>query len=759
MFNTIKSKILLIVFTMLVTLSIVLSVFSYIYLKNSKSLIIQSCSYSIGQIVQNINKEITKIENNSKDLALIGEIYYTSAKNKSSIEHNVKRVFENYPMFLGGGIWYKPNSIDPLKKFYCVYAFRDKKSNIYIDERYETPEYNYPEQSWYKEIVSHLEGDDDNVAWSLPYFENEGGHTFMVTAGSGMYVDGKLVGISTVDWELGSIAKSIRDIKPTKNSFALFADIENDYIIASTDPFLNNVELTGKSLKNIPWFTTKEYLKKITYITYHNQKYIPYVKTLDNGMVVIVCVPKSEIFYLIVVQVITLFAILILISLIISACLYISLNNNINRPIKILVDVANKISQGNLNLTIRLTKPEEFARLATTLDKMCKDIKSITKQREKIEAELNLAKEIQASSLPNIFPPYPERYDFDIFASMDPALNVGGDFYDFYMLNENKVLFLVADVSGKGVPAALFMMIVKTIVSGIMQYVDDLPYAIKSINERICANNKRNFFVTMLIGVMDLKNNKLSLINCGHNPPLIRHKEGDFEYIQLESNIVLGAIKDFNFVIKEIDFNAGDEIFLYTDGVTEAMDKDDNLYSEKRLLETLNKNKTISLKHKCENVKKDIEQYSQDVAQSDDITMLVFKYYGKYDTYKNVASKENYNIFLSWLSDRLDLLNVSSAVRQNIELSFEEIYTNIFSYAYPPFEGEVEISIKREGDDIVLRFKDWGVPYNPLEKQDPDINLPPEQRPVGGLGIFMVKQLSKSVEYIYENANILTVRF
>lgn len=756
MFNTIKSKILSIVITMLIVLSIVLTIFSYIYLENSKSLIIKSTSYSVGQVVQNINKEIIKIENNAHDLALLGEFHYNSAKEKSVFEYITKKVFENYPESLGGGLWYKPYSIIPSIELYCVYAYRDKNSNILIDERYGTKEYNYPEQSWYKEIIPQLTK-EDNVAWSLPYFEHEGGNTFMVTAGSGMYVDGELVGISTVDWEIGSIAKAIRDIKPTKNSFALFADVNHDYIIASTDPFLNNVELTGKSLKNIPWY--KDNLKQITYITYHNQKYLPYVKTLDNDMVVIVCVPKSEIFSLVVAQVIALFIILILISVIISLFLYIGLNNNITRPINILVDIANKISEGNLNMSIRITKPKEFARLASTFDKMAKDIKNITKQREKIEAELNLAKEIQASSLPNIFPPYPERYDFDIFASMDPALNVGGDFYDFYQLDENRFLFMVADVSGKGVPAALFMMIVKTIVSGIMQYVDDLPYAIKSINERIYANNKRHFFVTMLLGIMDLKTNKLSLINCGHNPPLIRRKDGDFEYMELEPNMVLGAIGDFEFKIKEIDFNSCDEIFMYTDGVTEAMDKDDNLYGEKRLVDVLNKNKMISLRHKCENVKQDIENYSNGVSQSDDITMLVFKYYGKYETYRNVASKDNYKLFLLWLSDRLDLLDVPNDKRQNIELSFEEIYTNIFSYAYPPFEGEVEMSIKKENDDIVLKFVDWGIPYNPLEKPDPDINLPPDERPVGGLGVFMVKQLSKSIEYEYKDANILTVKF
>jgi sigma-B regulation protein RsbU (phosphoserine phosphatase) len=342
---------------------------------------------------------------------------------------------------------------------------------------------------------------------------------------------------------------------------------------------------------------------------------------------------------------------------------------------------------------------------------------------------------------------------------MDPALNVGGDFYDFYFVDENKIMFLVADVSGKGIPAALFMMIVKTIVSGIAQYVDDIPYAMKCINERIYANNKHNFFVTMLSGIFDLESKKLTLVNCGHNPPLIKRSGCDFEYIKLDSNIVLGAMPDVDFNIKEIDFDSDDEIFMYTDGVTEALNKEDKLYGEDRLKQMLNTNKNLSIRKICEKLKEDIKNYSQDVEQSDDITMLIFKHYGKGKKYKNIASKENYKHFSSWLKDNLEKMNISSEIRNNIELSFEEIYTNIFSYAYPPFEGEVEVVIDKNDEDIVLQLKDWGIQYNPLEKKDPDINLPPEERPMGGLGIFMVKQLSKSIEYKYENANILTIKF
>ena len=216
---------------------------------------------------------------------------------------------------------------------------------------------------------------------------------------------------------------------------------------------------------------------------------------------------------------------------------------------------------------------------------------------------------------------------------------------------------------------------------------------------------------------------------------------------------------NINFDVFETDFNYGDEIFMYTDGITEAQNKDEELYGENRLLNILNTNKNISLENICKKVKQDIEQYAQETEQSDDITMLCFKYYGKENTYRNVASKQNYKHFSDWLNDNINKFNIADDKKQKIELSFEEIYTNIFSYAYPDSEGEVEISIRKDNDDIILEFTDWGAKYNPLEKPDPDINQPPENRSIGGLGIFMVKQLAKDVNYSYDNANILKLTF
>ena len=761
MFNTIRSKISVIALFTLLTLMLVVSCFAYIFLKNSKSLLLQTYSKSIGVIAQDINKEVIKIENNAKDLALIGSLFYSTDKNPQKINYAITRIFNNYPDSLGGGIWFEPYLIDKLSKRYCIYAYKNKSGKIIIDKSFASDEYNYLNQKWYKEIFP-LVSKENPVDWSSPYYENLGSNTLMITAGAGIYdKKGNKVGISTVDWEISSIVKRISEIKPTPNSFALFADTDNDYILVSTDKYLDNGKLIGKSLKNIPWYADN--LKQITYFTYQNQKFIPYVKTLDNHMILIVCIPKNELFHTVVTHVIALHCVLLLVSIIMAALLYLSLNRNIMRPINKLMQIANKIGKGEI-AEIKLEKPEEFAQLADTFDKMTKDIKQITKEREKINLELSVARTIQLTSLPNVFPPFPTKTEFDIFASMEPAKEVGGDFYDFYFIDNNTLMFLIADVSGKGIPAALFMMTAKTLVNNSSQLGYSAEKLIKTINEKICASNNMGLFITMLAGIIDLNTGKITYINCGHNQPLLKRANGAYEYLSLPTNIVLGAFENADFEIYEDTLKKGDTLFLYTDGLTEAYNGSE-LYGEKRLKECVNTMDNDDLKLMSENIKKEIKEFTGGTEQSDDVTMLVFQYRNENQeeekrSYKDDAIKENYKPFYQWLHKACNDWNLSDNLTNKIDMCAEEIYANITFYSYPNPPGTIEVDISKDNEFVELVFSDEGVPYNPLEKADPDITLPPEERPLGGLGIFMVKEIADNVDYVYTgNQNILTIKF
>jgi sigma-B regulation protein RsbU (phosphoserine phosphatase) len=543
-----------------------------------------------------------------------------------------------------------------------------------------------------------------------------------------------------------------------KNHFALFANLKDDFIIVSTDPYLDNRSLIGKKISNIPWYS-KTLINDI-FITYNGKDYVPYVKNFDNGMILIFCIPRSEMFYTLVNSLRVMIALLFLLGILISTCLYLSLNKYVMKPINILTNIASKIGKGE-DVEIKIEKPEEFAHLASTFDKMTGYIKQITKDKEKINSELSIAKSIQTSSLPNEF--FPERTEFDIYATMKPAREVGGDFYDFYFIDDENIMFLIADVSGKGVPAALFMMTVKTMINNLSQIGYPPQKLISLINKKICETNKQGFFVTMFSAIVNIKSGKMYLVNCGHNQPLLKRKNGKFEYLDLAPNIVLGAFDDSEFEVRETKLEQGDILFAYTDGVTEAMNANNELYGEKRLQTILNKNeKSEDIKEILTYVDSDITTYTGSTEQSDDITMIIFKLQGDkmLKTFKNKATIENYKPFYTWLHDVCIEWGVGEELLNKIDMCAEEIYANIAFYAYQGKDGDINISLEKINNELVLKFEDNGFEYNPLEKPDPDITLPPEERPLGGLGIFMVKKLVDAINYERINdKNMLTMKF
>lgn len=776
MFKTVKSKILITAVVMLAILMLAFGCYAIISRMRTKQLMVQNYKFSISSYVEDINESVISLHDNLKSLALIGNLYYRTDRSNDLTDRVITRIFENYPQTLGGGIWFKPYAVDKSKKYNCFYAFRDKNNKIVVDKNFSSDKYDYPNQEWYKQIISQVTP-ERNIIWTKPYYENQGSYTMMVTAGTGIYVDGKLVGIATVDWKITSIMAEVSKMKPLertfsmyksgaeiKSSFTLFGNIKDDYIVASTDPYLENEKLVGHSLKEIPWYTSANDLFYTTYINYHGKKYVPFVNNLDNGMVLIICLPKSEMFKDVNKFYFAMLVIMLLLGLIIPALLYYSLKRYIVNPIDKLTDIAHKVSKGQ-DVEIKLEKPEEFAQLASTFDKMTKDIKLITKEKVKINSELSIAKTIQASSLPNVFPPFPDRPEFDIYASMEPAKEVGGDFYDFYLIDKDNLMFLVADVSGKGIPAALFMMTVKTLINNMSQMGYTPKQLIESINKKICESNKSGLFVTLLAGIVNIKTGATSLINCGHNPPLIKRQDGEYQYIRLRPNIVLGLFEDSQYHIYETTLNSGDIIFTYTDGITESTNLQEEMYGEERLQACLNENRYDNdVKDIVNNVKTDIKNYVGSAPQSDDVTMLVFKYCSDISKterfFSQMAVPENYKPFYTWLHGVCDEWKLNDDLKNKLDMCSEEIFANITFYAYPSSNGTIEIKMNNTGSSVVMEYIDNGIEYNPLEKPDPDITLPPEERPLGGLGIFMVKQMADDIQYIREeNLNRLIVTF
>lgn len=288
-----------------------------------------------------------------------------------------------------------------------------------------------------------------------------------------------------------------------------------------------------------------------------------------------------------------------------------------------------KITGGNLDTVVDVRTNEEFASLSDDINSTVLTLKRyIAEAAARIDKELEFAKAIQHSALPNVFPPYPGRSEFEIYAAMDTAKEVGGDFYDFYFVGENKLGFLIADVSGKGIPAAMFMMTAKTIIKGYAESGKPVDEVFTTANEKLCETNEAGMFVTAWMGVLDTMTGDVEFANAGHNPPLVRHADGTFEYLRSKHGFVLAGMEGIKYRKNELHLSAHDEIFLYTDGVTEATNKGGELYGEDRLLALLNTLKEMTGEEICEAVKADLAEFVGDAPQFDDITMLYLKYNG-----------------------------------------------------------------------------------------------------------------------------------
>lgn len=421
-----------------------------------------------------------------------------------------------------------------------------------------------------------------------------------------------------------------------------------------------------------------------------------------------------------------------------------------------------KITDGNLDVTVNVRDNEEFASLSDDINSTVSTLKRyIAEASARIDKELEFAKQIQYSAIPSIFPPYPGRKDFDIYAQMNTAKEVGGDFYDFYMTSNSSIAFLIADVSGKGIPAAMFMMKAKTIIKDLAESGMEVDEIFTQANEKLCENNSAGMFVTAWMGIVDLKTGLMSIANAGHNPPLIRHSNKKFAYEKQRTGFILAGMEGMRYRKTQVQLSPGDIIHLYTDGATEAVDSNEELYGEDRLLNLLNSidNTEISsdISCMCRYVKEDIDRFAGDVPQFDDITMLSFRLNYLKDEYRLAfIPDKNANAVVSDFAQQITAkLDVIPKISGKVSIVIDEIASNIINYSNASL---AEIHYTIDNGKLELLFEDNGRPYNPLEAEAPDITLSAEERGIGGLGIFMVRKMAERVDYEYENGkNILKV--
>lgn len=402
---------------------------------------------------------------------------------------------------------------------------------------------------------------------------------------------------------------------------------------------------------------------------------------------------------------------------------------------------------------------DSFSRMYREVQEYIAKLETVTAEKERIGAELDVASRIQTSMLPCAFPAFQNRDEFDLYATMNPAKEVGGDFYDFFMVDDDHLAFVVADVSGKGVPAALFMVIGKTLIKDHTGLHDDLGEVFSEVNNILCSSNSEEMFITAFEGVLNLKTGELRYVNAGHETPFICHANGVYEPFKLKAGFVLAGMEGIRYRSGSVQLNPGDKIFQYSDGVPEAMNSENEQYGMNRLERVLSKNSDKSPTELLSEVKADLDAFVGVAEQFDDITMLCVRFNSK-DKKANLSvtpDKASIKTVMEFVGNIMEEWEAPMKVANKVQIAVDEIFSNIVYYSQAK---NAALTVTKSGEELWLLFEDDGIPYDPTTAKEPDVMLSADEREVGGLGIFMVKKMSSNIRYKNtDGKNVLTVVF
>ena len=501
----------------------------------------------------------------------------------------------------------------------------------------------YVLQDWYtlpKELKRPI--------WSEPYFDEFGGEILMSTY-SFPIIDknqgGNFSGLITCDISLEWLNSIVSELHIGQSGYAFIISANGTFISSLNKEFIMNETIfsiaEAANDKGLRELGRQMIHKQSGFVPFRNLKtgqpeWLAYDPVGTSGWSLGIAFSEAELMA----RVWELSKVEILIGVIGFVLLFIVIiliARSITKPIRQLDDSVKKLAKQGLDTVLPVIKgKDEVARLSSsfvTMQKELKDyiekLKQTVSAKERLESELSIAHEIQMSLVPKDFPPFPERHDFDIYAILEPAKQVGGDLYDFFMLDQDHICLLVGDVSGKGVPAALFMAVTRTFLRAFFSEDKSPARVIGRLNDEISKNNDASMFVTLFAAVIDIKNEKCIFANAGHNLPFILRASGEVDKLPKTKGAVAGGLEGINFEEETIDLKNGDLLFIYTDGVTEAMNCQEQLFGDDRTMEALKGSLDMNCEGALKNVRKNIRDFVGAAEQYDDITMLAFRLKGK----------------------------------------------------------------------------------------------------------------------------------
>jgi sigma-B regulation protein RsbU (phosphoserine phosphatase) len=434
---------------------------------------------------------------------------------------------------------------------------------------------------------------------------------------------------------------------------------------------------------------------------------------------------------------------------------------------------AEQVAAGNLEVRSQVWGKDELGVLGETFDHMIsrltESLALVEAAKARMEEELNVGRDIQMSLLPHSFPAFPDRTEFDLFAFLEPTRETGGDLYDYFMVDAHRLCFAIGDVSGTGVSAALFMAMTKIVLKTLAAYDPSPATVVTRVNDALSTDNESSMFVTLYLGILNLHDGTLLSTNAGHFSPLLKRRGGQFEWLEGQDGPLVGPMPGITFKERKTQLALGDELFFYTDGVTEANNMRGELFGKDRLKAVLDQSTSESVADRIRDVMQAVKTFVEDAPQADDITILALRYNGV------APSDADTPVFCQTMPNQLMAIPVlQTAFEQyvaqwegakplipTLNVVLDELLSNVVRYGFPndPAEHSIRVEGEVRGEYVILTITDDGVPFNPLAAEAPDLSLPHDEREIGGLGIHLVRSMCDEVSYRRTvGHNVLTVK-
>lgn len=626
------------------------------------------------------------------------------------------RIVEDNPVVLGSTIALVPG-YNPMMPLYAPYVYRNGDRILF--QSLATPEYDYPAQEWFSKPVEL-----DSGYWSEPYVDTGGGEVLMTTFSQPIKdLEGNLAAILTADISLDWLTDLLNHIQVYPHARNLIISRNGRFMVSKTreltlqksvmevvDQIRDEAEFQELNRSMLAGESGNVTLK------YQGKKSHVYFAPVERtGWSMCIVIPEDDIY------------------------------GDIRRN-GYWVKILQLLGLVMLALILRSFVKSQFK------------YKDLDQKREQMEGELRIASGIQMSMVPKALTPSNSRTDLDMAATIVPAKEVGGDLYDFF-IRDDKLFFCVGDVSGKGIPAALVMAVTRTTFRNLSAHEDSPGIIVRMMNDNLAAMNENNMFVTFFCGVLDLASGHLDYCNAGHNPPLILTDA--IRELPVIPHLPLGIVEGVEYVGQETDLCFDDAVFLYTDGLTEAENEGHEQFGMERTEVALHGRK--SSQDHLESIKKQVSLFVGDAPQSDDLTMLFIHYLGKGKQEVRHLTLHNdirqISMLPGFLQDVTKGMNLAPGVFAQLNLALEEAVANVINYAYPEgTEGTVDIDARRERNNLSLVISDSGSAFDPTAREAVDISAGVADRPIGGLGIHLIRKIMDTVDYERrEGRNILTI--